>query len=307
MKTEAEIVIDYLKEQNPNGLYVACVGQDENLNDDIEILSAIVKGDTFMTQELTDSRSQEAMWNGIDNIMEDIEKLEIGKNLTDLSYVTNSDREEIVMWLWDNDKSDYLGDMLKNTADIKTVVDMCSNYDCINSDYIESGGYSYKESYFGDMVDALNLNPYKVKKAMKKKGRKEFDWEFPNLTERNGKEYVSYDDFMSELNNNTSGGHLVFTGLSNAVEAYNSGDKETVEIPAGNYCGIYNSRVGGGSVMEMKLLRDIEISLARDEEWAKKYDYYSIDVDWMDSYSIQDTYDMTQSFWWKNIKYKKKD
>ena len=44
---------------------------------------------------------------------------------------------------------------------------MLSNYDCINSCWLESqGGFRYKESYFGDMIDTLRLNPAKVKKAL---------------------------------------------------------------------------------------------------------------------------------------------
>ena len=50
-------------------------------------------------------------------------------------------------------------------------VEMLSNYDCINSNWLESQeGYRYKESYFGDMIDALNLNPAKVKKMLVEKG-----------------------------------------------------------------------------------------------------------------------------------------
>ena len=50
---------------------------------------------------------------------------------------------------------------------------MLSDYDCINSNWFESqGGYSYEESYFGDMVDSLNLNPAQVKKLLTSHGYK---------------------------------------------------------------------------------------------------------------------------------------
>ena len=55
----------------------------------------------------------------------------------------------------------------KNTDEIRVRVEMLSNYECINSNWLESQeGYRYKESYFGDMIDALNLNPSKVKKML---------------------------------------------------------------------------------------------------------------------------------------------
>src|SRR5690625_3313480 len=43
-----------------------------------------------------------------------------------------------------------------------------SDYDCQVSHFLESesGGYSYEESYFGDMVDALNLCPYTMFKKL---------------------------------------------------------------------------------------------------------------------------------------------
>ena len=46
-------------------------------------------------------------------------------------------------------------------------VEMLSNYDCINSNWLESQeGYRYKGVLFRGYEDALNLNPAKVKKML---------------------------------------------------------------------------------------------------------------------------------------------
>lgn len=79
--------------------------------------------------------------------------------------------DEIREEIYDRNDSDTLKELLKNTDDIPVRVEMLSNYDCINSNWLESQeGYRYKESYFGDMIDALNLNPAKVKKMLVEKG-----------------------------------------------------------------------------------------------------------------------------------------
>ena len=78
--------------------------------------------------------------------------------------------DEIREEIYDRNDSDTLKELLKNTDDIPVRVEMLSNYDCINSNWLESQeGYRYKESYFGDMIDALNLNPAKVKKMLVEK------------------------------------------------------------------------------------------------------------------------------------------
>lgn len=59
---------------------------------------------------------------------------------------------------------------------------------------------TYRESYFGDMVDVLNLNPAKVKKMLLENDVKCYG-SFPNYKHREGKELVSYADFWQELQN----------------------------------------------------------------------------------------------------------
>lgn len=96
--------------------------------------------------------------------------------------------DEIRDEIYSRNDSDVVKDLIRNTDDIPIQVEMLSNYDCINSNWFESqGGYSYEESYFGDMVDSLNLNPAKVKKLLTGHGCKVYG-RFPNRKGRNGKE-----------------------------------------------------------------------------------------------------------------------
>ena len=140
---------------------------------------------------------------------------------------------------------------------------MLSNYDCINSCWLESqGGFRYKESYFGDMIDTLRLNPAKVKKALTEKGYTVYG-RFPNRKYRDGKEQVSYEDFCQELENSCCGANLlIYIGLVNLRDLYDADFKiKEVIIPKGNTCGLFSSMYGGGSLIEMELKYDVRIRL----------------------------------------------
>ena len=63
---------------------------------------------------------------------------------------------------------------------------------------------SIPTSYFGDMVDALNLNPAKVKRFLTEKGIAVYG-RCHYRRSRDGKELVSYEDFHRELVNSCCG------------------------------------------------------------------------------------------------------
>ena len=53
--------------------------------------------------------------------------------------------EEIREEIYNRNDSDILKELIKNTDDIPVRVEMLSNYDCINSNWLESQeGYRYK-------------------------------------------------------------------------------------------------------------------------------------------------------------------
>lgn len=168
-------------------------------------------------------------------------------------------REEI----YSRNSSDILKELVKNTDDIPVRVEMLSDYDCINSNWLESqDGYRYEESYFGDMVDALNLNPARVKKTLKEKGYKTCG-RFPDKKHRDGKEQVSYRQFYQELVNSCCGANLLtYIGKVSLKELYDTGFSfKEVIIPKGNCCGLFSSMYGGGSLLEMELREDVRLRL----------------------------------------------
>ena len=77
--------------------------------------------------------------------------------------------DEIREEIYDRNDSDTLKELLKNTDDIPVRVEMLSNYDCINSNWLESQeGYRYKESYFGGYDRRAEPQSAKVKMLVEK-------------------------------------------------------------------------------------------------------------------------------------------
>lgn len=204
--------------------------------------------------------------------------------------------DEIREEIYARDDSTVLTDLIRHTDDIPIRVEMLSNNDCINSNWFESqGGYRYVASYFGDMVDCLNLNPAGVKEILAEHGYRTSGY-FPNLKNRNGKELVSYDQFYGELINSCCSANLLtYIGRVNLKELYESEfTPGGIVIPKGNYCGLFSSVFGGGSLLEMELKQDVRLKLGinnchgfhfRLDEERTKYDY-----------SIQHVYGVDDSF-----------
>jgi len=221
-----------------------------------------------------------------------------GYSVEDIEMFFDEYEFEINGMIFERDDSNPLRDLLKNTGKVKVRIEMHSNYDCINSHRFDSsGGYAYEESYFGAMVDALNL---KVKKLLLSHGIKT-SGSFPSKAYRNGKEWVSYDAFFQELENSCCGANLlVFVGRISALELYDRDFKvNRITIPKGNCCGLFSSCYGGGSLIEMILRQDVILQLN-----AGQYDYCTMELEYLrrdGSYSIDETYGVTNKFWGKTI------
>lgn len=211
-------------------------------------------------------------------------------------------RDEIRDRYYDVDDSDVLKDLVRNSNSINIRIPLYSNYDCINSHYFENG-YTYKESYFGDMVDVLNLNPAKVKKMLLENDVKCYG-SFPNYKNRDGKEYVSYADFWQELQNSSCGANLlVFVGkvdIQTLID--NNFELKEVTIPRGNNCGLFSDFQGGGSVIEMELQKDFTIKLdVPRKKGLTKYDSFSLLIDEANGYSINSVYGVSNEFFGNEI------
>ena len=212
---------------------------------------------------------------------------------------------------WDEIKSemrdeflDYLAvdmnmkDLLRKSS-VNVRIELHSNYDCMNSHWLESQSPFEMDSYFGDMVKALKMNPAKVKKMLIEKNMKTAG-KFRDNKSKN--EMVSYSDLWQEMENSSCGANLLtFVGKLDLSEFIGGGKPNKIKIPKGNNCGIFSSFQGGGSVIEMELLRDVTIDL--EAHGKTKYDNFEMisDGDKDGGYSIDRVYGVTSSFWGGNI------
>lgn len=174
-------------------------------------------------------------------------------------------------------------------------VTLLSDYDCINSNFAEGGTYSYHESYFGAMVDALNLNPQVLKQVMIRRGVGTIG-RWPNMKKRNGQEYVKYDEFLTEVENTSCGANLL-----TIIGMFDVSDwkQASITIPTGNHVGLFSRFYGGGSTFDMELLRPMTIDLSKTGK--TQSEYWGICVDSQKSYSIKETYGVGTSFFGGNI------
>ncbi len=264
-----------------------------------------------LIQKCLDNKNCEELWEKADEwysdaeweaVREIIAKLKEGCTVSgdfaeeEVDGFFDGHEDEIRDEIYNRNDSDVLKDLIKRTDDIPIRVEMLSNYDCINSNWFESqGGYRYEESYFGDMVDTLNLNPAKVKKLLLEHGY-EVHGRFPNRKSRDGKEQVSYEQFYQELVNSCCGANLLtYIGKVNLKELYDAGfSLKEIVIPKGNCCGLFSSMYGGGSLLEMELKQDVRLKLEvkdyhgfrfRLDDERSKYDY-----------SVQHVYGVCDSF-----------
>ena len=262
-----ELTIEFVKSLMDESYTLAWVDYRDSFNDNYALI-----------QKCLNENSPESLWESIDGWYSDSEwesiKGIIEKLKEECSLFHDFDEEEVVSFfeehddeirneIYARDDSTVLTDLIRHTDDIPIRVEMLSDNDCINSHWWESqDGYRYEGSYFGDMVDALNLNPAKVKRMLVEKGYT-VHGRFPDKRYRNGKEQVSYEHFYQELINSCCGANLLtYIGKVSLKDLYDIGFsfKEAI-IPKGNYCGIFSSVYGGGSLLGMELKQDVRLSL----------------------------------------------
>ena len=297
--------MDFIRSVMEDSYTLVWVNYDDNLNENLDVIETCMKEKSAMTlHDKTDDWYRDARWHGVSQILEDIKSSCINDGFDEdaVEEFMDYNRDDIVNIIYERDDSDALGGLLKNTDDIPVRIEMLSNYDCINSHWLESqGGYVYPDSYFGDMVDALNLNPAKVKRFLTEKGITVYG-RCHYRKSRDGKELVSYEDFYRELVNSCCGANLLtYIGKINLKELYESGfSVAKVTIPKDNCCGIFSSMYGGGSVLDMKLRENVTLELKIEDYHGhrllidnprKKYDY-----------SIGQMYGVSDSFFGETVK-----
>jgi len=302
METLNKITLEQIINLLPKQVELIYIDYRDNLDEHLLILQECLDAGSFdKLYESIDEWFYDAQFDGLSYVIEELKSdIENEFDIEDASHIIEDYEDEITDVIYERDISNPLKDLFRNTSDIPVRVSMYSNYDCINSHHFE-GGYSYKDSYFGAMVDTLKLNPAKVKKMLVSYGVEVYG-AFPNLKYRDGKELVSYKDFWQEIGNSICGANLlVFVGT---IEASNILDLEKlnkIKIPKGNNCGLFSSFQGGGSLIEMELKQDFVIDL--NKQGKTKYDTFGITIDCKGSggYSVDEVYGVTRHFWGNKI------
>lgn len=238
--------------------------------------------------------------DSLNEIMKDIQKtFEL-----DDDFIDEHD-EEIRDIIYDKCSNDPLPDLIKNAWVQPIRLTAYSNYEGIRSDfdYSQWSWYEYSEG-FKDIVDILQLDPQTLKKEMLSRGFKT-QWAFPSKKSRLGKEYVSYKDFIDEINNSCSSCNLLtFVGLADVRDFLNHDRKKhpIITIPKGNSCWLFDNCQGSWSLIECTLLRDFTIDTATLHGEKSIYDSWNISIDSEGSgYSIDSVYGVTREFWGKEI------
>lgn len=272
-----------------------------------------------LIQKCLDAKSDEALYDnhwesdarreGSEYVLENLQnKIMVADRYESLHpYIEDwldmdDNKNKILEIIEDRDTSEPYKEMLGRSK-IRGRATLFTNYDCFPHNYDMNNTYYYDE-YFKDMVDLLCLNPAKVKQVFNQKGIQTIG-RWPNKPKRNGKEAVRYEDLADEMLNQCCYCLLTFMGLMPLTDLYqnNFGEYKTIIIPKGNNCGMFNSWNGGGSLMEMELLRDLYIPV----EFTRKteYDRCEICVDKPrcgNGYCINEVYGLVSSAWGKEIK-----
>lgn len=295
-----EITLDMVKELMDDKYHLLYFGYEDDLDNQHEaIMRCIEEESSEHLHDRFDYWYGDCEYSAVTEILQDLKKqlVSLGYRLWEAEKFFDEYGQDVREEIYSRSTSDGLGELIENSDDIPVRLELLSNYDCINSHWLESsGGYSYCESYFGDMVDTLNLNPRKVKKILTENsvtvvGR------FPDKRGRDGKELVSYGDFYRELVNSCCGANLlIFVSKLNIKELYENDFRiDKVKIPKGNRCGLFSSCYGGGSLLEMELKQDIEIPLGK-----KEYPRYRLEVESRENryhFSLDEVYGVCNSFY----------
>ncbi len=305
MEEQKTLTLDFVKSLMEQSYTLVWTDYNDNLDNHHNLI-----------QQCLDKRNDDSLWEKVDDWYYDTEWSAIREIIKKLKEVCvrwhefkedeadaffDEHEDEIRDEIYSRNDSNVMKELISNTDDIPIRVEMLSNNDCINSNWFESQcGYRYDESYFGDMIDSLNLNPAKVKKLLTGHGYNVYG-RFPNRKSRDGKEQVSYEQFYKEmLNSCCSANLLVYIGKVSLKDLYDADfSVDEVIIPKGNCCGLFSSAFGGGSLLEMELKQDVPLKLKRKNgcDYRFRLDAERSKYD----YSIQHVYGVDDSFFGNTV------
>ena len=178
-------------------------------------------------------------------------------------------------------------ELLKHT-NVRVRLTLYSDYDCMNSAWLESQGGIEYDRYLKDAIDFLELNPARLKRAFLRHGYKTTG-KWPDRKKREGREWIEYNDFIAEFGNTTSGANLLTVlGIINLLDIYKNQNPAKVFIPEAARVGFFDSFYGGGSVFEAMTKAGRWVKLGRLPR-KTKYDLFRIVPDIV-SYNTGDVY-----------------
>lgn len=245
----------------------------DNLNDYLDTVQECIESHSKnalyeVVDQISDYQIDEAVYEVMGALKTKLEEKGYPANEVDDFF---SDYEgEIIDEIHVRDVSEPIEQLVNNTGldgQVCAYIDMTIGFDCVNSYELESeNGFAYKNTYFGDMIDQLNLNPSKVEELLHVEGAKTVGV-FPDLSARDGQEFVRYDQFVQELVKNPDLGLLVFLTKVDLKDLVDKDfDVQEVVVPKGNRCGLFFSGIGSGSILGMELQRDIKLDVRHEEE-----------------------------------------
>ena len=305
MEEQRTLTLDFVKSLMEQSYTLVWTDYNDNLDNHLDIIQdCLNKRSCESLEEKVYNWYSESEWTAVCEAIGKLKEKSIKQYGFDEDVVDaffDEHEDEIRDEIYSRDDSGVLKELIRNTDDIPVRVEMLSNNDCINSNWFESQcGYRYDESYFGDMIDSLNLNPAKVKKLLTGHGYNVYG-RFPNRKSRDGKEQVSYEQFYKEmLNSCCSANLLVYIGKVSLKDLYDADfSVDEVIIPKGNCCGLFSSAFGGGSLLEMELKQDVPLKLKRKNgcDYRFRLDAERSKYD----YSIQHVYGVDDSFFGNTV------
>ncbi len=138
-------------------------------------------------------------------------------------------------------------------------IEIISNYDCWVPP-CDTKCLSSKDTLLWGLMAELCLNPKKVKEEILKTWDVYIQGPWPDIKSRNGKEIVSYKEFVNVLFECPNYGIWTFFGVFDMQALLDHKfDTETMVIPKGTTCTMYNNWNGGGSCTFAKTLREVSI------------------------------------------------
>jgi len=164
---------------------------------------------------------------------------------------------------------------LLKSIDVGFRLTLFSNYDCINSHWFEmgGGGYAPEESYFGDVLEVLGINPAELQPITGINEEDEAKW--PDIPRD---PVVDFNQFWAECENRTCGACLLVATVSlKAWDIINTDKIWAIEVPAGTDIFFFSSFQGGGSLMSMQAIKPmvVELKVLADNDYKPSWELCS--------------------------------